>query len=258
MLQRLILSLVNFSYKPSEANQSAGVDIVNSLVWTRGKLDAETIRKRFKTLFHENPQLQHLLGLKLVSKLGATLWEPSETVNIVEHILEAPKKFQNCPLIDEPLKELYRNGSNKSSLQKYVSYCVSLPMEQSLPPWKIHVVSYISRDDGIKEKTCLVVRMHVALLKNPNVRNALSELFVNFNVSQNPSIAGSTTPAPKSDSIGHAFDSCDSTKRIEQPQRWTLSALKQFICGEKLKEVRFQIQNSRYLSEHKNKNEDNN
>lgn len=94
--------------------------------------------------------------------------------------MEAPKRFRNCPNVDEPLKELYRTGSNnKTILQKYVSHLVSTPLDHNAPPWKIHVVPYISREEGLREKTCLVIRMHVALMNHSEVQRALRELFMN-------------------------------------------------------------------------------
>lgn len=167
------------SYKTYETNKLLSVDVVNSLVWTRGKLDVETIRKKFKLLLSENQHLQHLLSLRLDSKLGASVWGASESFTLENHIVESPKMILNCPIVDEPIKELYRMGSNRSILKTCISNCVSTPLDCTAPPWKIHVVSYISREDGIKEKTCLVIRMHVALINNRYVRNALRELFIN-------------------------------------------------------------------------------
>ncbi|CAL8096753.1 unnamed protein product [Orchesella dallaii] len=182
LIQRLCPSLVELanhndnSYAASE--ESLG--IVNSIIWTKGRLDALTLQRKFELLFMENHDLSYILKLRSVSKFGAKLWEFCSDFILESHIVEAPTRFQNCPFVDEPLKELYRTGSsNKSILQKYVSFCVSSPLENLAPPWKIHIVPYISRDEGgVREKTCLVIRMHVALIRNQEVQRALRELFL--------------------------------------------------------------------------------
>lgn len=247
----LTLLFGSYKYCGASSSESLGANIVNSLVWTKGKLDVETIRKRFKLIFSENPYLSNLLRLKQVSKFGATIWEScGEDFNLDNHIVEAPKKFHSCPIVDEPLKELYRTGSNKSILQKYVSYCVSMPLERESPPWKIHVVSYISREDGIKEKACLVIRMHVALINNRNVRKALRELFMNSvgDHEEKDILAGKVDEKSKNISTG-ALSGMEVTKLSQKISEemvkgdalkksfWSMGTLRQGCIGEKIKEV---------------------